>query len=196
MSAPTKPDTHVLYRFFDAEDTLLYIGITMNPVTRFRAHRADKDWWCEVANIRIETFDDRSALEAAERDAINSEKPKYNVVHNGGKPASVKATPRKGSARMSPIQVGDWIAAGMSDGRCFVGAIAASDETWLSIRQKDFFTGEITPDVAVVRWADVKDMELAYPEDAVRGLFGELMMQDEHLGRFQTSWTDRRGADQ
>lgn len=38
---------HVLYRFYGATGQLLYVGITMNPVQRFRSHRGTKDWWCE-----------------------------------------------------------------------------------------------------------------------------------------------------
>ena len=82
MSAPAKSDTHVLYRFYDAEGALLYIGITNNPPARFRQHRGAKSWWDAVANIKLETFDSRRALEVAERGAIKSEKPKYNIAMN------------------------------------------------------------------------------------------------------------------
>ena len=73
---------HALYRFFDAEGRLLYIGISMNPPYRFGQHADDKPWWAEVARIAMETFPDRSAVLAAERRAIQTEQPLYNVVHN------------------------------------------------------------------------------------------------------------------
>ena len=74
---------NVLYRFIDSSGRLLYVGITMNPPQRFKAHQGDKDWWAEVSEIKIQTFDTRDLLVQAEKDAIVAEKPLYNVVHNG-----------------------------------------------------------------------------------------------------------------
>jgi len=74
---------HCLYRFFDVEGELLYVGITMNPSSRWKAHGRDKAWWTEVAHIAIEVHPDREAVLEAEQEAIAAEAPKYNVVHNG-----------------------------------------------------------------------------------------------------------------
>jgi len=74
---------HVLYRFYSATGQLLYVGITMSPPKRFAQHSKDKSWWGEVSGITVETFISREELELAERRAIQVERPKYNVVHNG-----------------------------------------------------------------------------------------------------------------
>jgi hypothetical protein len=74
-------DQHALYRFFDADENLLYIGITMNPAQRWRAHAHDKQWWHEVADIRIEKQSSRAAALTAEAVAIREECPRYNIVH-------------------------------------------------------------------------------------------------------------------
>lgn len=82
-SAPaTDAAAHVLYRFFSKTGQLLYVGITMNPPERFKAHRQEKAWWGQVAGITCESYDNRSDLMAAERRAIQVERPKHNVVHN------------------------------------------------------------------------------------------------------------------
>jgi predicted GIY-YIG superfamily endonuclease len=73
---------HVLYRVYDAQGALLYIGITMNPGSRFAQHSEDKPWWTDVADIRVEHYGSREEVLAAERDAIKSEHPRFNVVHN------------------------------------------------------------------------------------------------------------------
>jgi len=73
---------HALYRFFDAEADLLYVGISINPGYRFSQHRDDKPWWTEVSDIKIEPFADRRSVMDAERAAIIAEQPRYNVVHN------------------------------------------------------------------------------------------------------------------
>jgi len=76
----TRP--HALYRFFDASDVLLYVGITVDPGARFKKHRGDKPWWSEVDRIDIEHFETRRQAEIAERTAIKEEQPLHNVVHN------------------------------------------------------------------------------------------------------------------
>lgn len=70
---------HVLYRFFDAEGVLLYVGITCNPGTRMMTHARQKSWWSQVASSTMQHLDSREALEDAERLAIRSEFPKYNL---------------------------------------------------------------------------------------------------------------------
>jgi predicted GIY-YIG superfamily endonuclease len=75
---------HVLYRAYDAQGVLLYIGITMNPGNRFAQHSEDKPWWADVAEIRVEHFGSRKRVLAAERAAIQAERPCFNVIHNSG----------------------------------------------------------------------------------------------------------------
>lgn len=43
--------THALYRFYDAAGALLYVGITIDPGSRWRSHAHDKPWWQQVAQI-------------------------------------------------------------------------------------------------------------------------------------------------
>lgn len=86
---PIPAEINALYRFFGADDALLYIGITINPGSRWRSHSKDKPWWHEVAKVTVEQFDSREAVEVAERAAIQAERPKYNVVHNRHRPLVV-----------------------------------------------------------------------------------------------------------
>lgn len=87
----------VLYRFFDAEDNLLYIGITNSPLTRFSSHQADKSWFRRVVRSTMVQFATRAELAAAEIAAIQSEKPKpkYNVAYSVTSPTDrIGVTPR------------------------------------------------------------------------------------------------------
>lgn len=80
-----------LYRFYDSAGQLLYIGITNRVPRRLDEHGDDKPWFLNVARVEIEHHADRYAALAAEKTAIKSERPKYNVVHNrGGRPAPAK----------------------------------------------------------------------------------------------------------
>lgn len=86
MITPPRPTT--LYRLFNADDQLLYVGIAGNPGRRWEQHRGDKLWWGDVARTTLEHFDTREEAERAEITAIKTEHPLRNIVHNrGGKPA-------------------------------------------------------------------------------------------------------------
>lgn len=74
---------HVLYRFYNATGQLLYVGITMDPPTRFRGHAEAKEWWAQVSGITVENYQSRNELAAAERRAIQVERPLHNIIHNG-----------------------------------------------------------------------------------------------------------------
>lgn len=76
-------DSPVLYRLYNAEGRLLYIGKTMNHWTgRMSGHRNTQPWWHEVAQVRLEPYHTEHELSAAEVAAIKAEQPRYNVVHN------------------------------------------------------------------------------------------------------------------
>lgn len=90
--------SHVLYRFFNDLDELLYVGITGNPATRFRQHEIEKAWWSQVAHIRLEHFASREQLEDAEIRAIQSENPRYNIVRSRKPKEVVEAAIAEASA--------------------------------------------------------------------------------------------------
>lgn len=72
-----------LYRFFDAQDRLLYVGISTWGIRRWREHSRSKDWWPDVVRTTIEHYPSREAAAAAEVEAIRTEHPLYNVAHTG-----------------------------------------------------------------------------------------------------------------
>lgn len=83
MSATTAPGKPlILYRFYDNQDNLLYIGITNSPQARWNNHRNDKSWFKHVVRSTMEHFATRAELEAAEIQAIQTEKPRHNVTHS------------------------------------------------------------------------------------------------------------------
>jgi predicted GIY-YIG superfamily endonuclease len=82
VSAGRKPhEPTTLYRLFDDDMRLLYVGIAGNPGRRFEQHAIDKPWWGEVAFVRTRHFETRSDALDAERQAIQEENPRHNVVH-------------------------------------------------------------------------------------------------------------------
>lgn len=69
-----------LYRFYDHADRLLYVGISLHAAQRAAEHRADKQWWSDVARMDVEHLNSRVEALEAELIAIRSERPIHNVT--------------------------------------------------------------------------------------------------------------------
>lgn len=68
-----------LYRMFDKDGRLLYVGISRSAVARFAQHGRQQTWIMEVARVEIETREcTRQEILAAELQAIRVERPIYN----------------------------------------------------------------------------------------------------------------------
>lgn len=75
------PGASYVYRLFDANDTLLYIGIATAPLERWRSHYGTS-WWSTVVRAHLQFHEDRKSAERAEIEAIGSEHPKHNKLHS------------------------------------------------------------------------------------------------------------------
>lgn len=72
-----------LYRHFDANDRLLYVGISLSAVQRLAQHRHSAHWFKKIVSVGIEWFPSREAAIEAEAAAIQLEKPLHNIALNG-----------------------------------------------------------------------------------------------------------------
>ena len=79
----TPPTRTALYRHFDVEGRLLYVGISLNAVARLAQHRETAHWFGQIARIEVEWHESRMLAEAAERKAIKAERPAHNLAHAG-----------------------------------------------------------------------------------------------------------------
>jgi hypothetical protein len=70
----------MLYRLIDEAGVLLYVGMTSGVNARLNAHARLQPWWPRVASCRLEMFESRAALAAAELLAIESEHPVYTKL--------------------------------------------------------------------------------------------------------------------
>jgi len=75
-------EMETLYRLFDDDGQLLYVGISSNWRERFHAHEKNQSWWDLVTNITLERFESREAVAEAERVAIKLERPSKNKQHS------------------------------------------------------------------------------------------------------------------
>jgi len=68
-----------VYRHFNQDGELLYVGAAMNGFQRLLVHRDKSFWFREIAVVTIQHFATREEALEAENLAIASENPRYNV---------------------------------------------------------------------------------------------------------------------
>jgi hypothetical protein len=175
---PTKP--HVLYRFFDRTDALLYVGVSVDFAKRLGQHRKGKHWWPEVDHITIEHFDNRRDVLAAEKAAIESECPLYNVDHNelveAGFPTLADA--RAEGQRDLAFQLMDYLP-----------GEEATERAWADVAQTPYdemYNGDSIVQAALVAMSQAQE-RLWKLEDSLRNLIDALprdeMQQDWKIAR-------------
>lgn len=141
-----------LYRFYDQDGSLLYVGIAENPRTRQKQHARQAHWWPEVDQSRttVEWHEDRILASAAETAAIIGENPRYNIVGSPRRtfPKRPRLTEINGHRAMSITElrahVGERIEVAFfrkevtvitRHGRPAAAVISASDYEWLQERR-------------------------------------------------------------
>lgn len=70
-----------LYRYFNSDDRLLYVGITGDNTKRQSQHKRNSFWFGEIAKATFQHFDNRGEAAQAEVTAIQNEQPLYNTQH-------------------------------------------------------------------------------------------------------------------
>lgn len=83
--------THYVYRCYDSEGRLLYIGCTQDLAARMAVHECDidnpasRELMPRLHRVEYVEYPDRESALAAEREAIELEAPLLNTHHNGGR---------------------------------------------------------------------------------------------------------------
>lgn len=67
-----------VYRFYDADNRLLYVGMTLDRDLRWNNHASTKAWWPQVARQEVTWYETKRHAREAEREAISAEGPIYN----------------------------------------------------------------------------------------------------------------------
>lgn len=79
------PENHgFVYWLYAEDDSLLYIGSTINVKRRMTQHKSIQPWWPQVAVLKTKTeaYPTVEAARAAETRAIIAERPRHNDSHN------------------------------------------------------------------------------------------------------------------
>jgi hypothetical protein len=70
---------HYVYRLYDNESRLIYVGCSHEPEQRIKRHRSTQWWAPQIAKVRVKVYPSRSAGLAAETEARNTEHPRWNI---------------------------------------------------------------------------------------------------------------------
>jgi excinuclease UvrABC nuclease subunit len=73
-----------VYRIYDGEGSLLYVGMGRNPMNRWSSHSEQHPWWQRAATFRVEWFETRKAAAQEEMRAIRGENPECNIYGRPG----------------------------------------------------------------------------------------------------------------
>lgn len=184
--------SHYLYRLFNKNDELLYVGISKSAIHRLHQHLEKQPWAEQVAKQTIERFPHRAALEAAEKVAIQNEHPIHNITHNKPKRDVVVAPDWVAKG----VRIGECVALGLFTGECPIGMVEAVDERFIRLVLKDQMSGYYGGPSRAFRVVDVDTIYYAWvKETKIGSLSGEVTryIEDEHLDRFQERWFKKYG---
>lgn len=94
-----------VYRLFDEDGNLLYVGISYTPLRRFSQHLAKGRRW---HSSEVEWFSDRATAEDEEAVAIWQERPRWNKAN----PVVEQHRPRRGP-RLADVTAAGELAANL-----------------------------------------------------------------------------------
>lgn len=76
------PGQDFIYRLYDHEMNLLYVGITWNPFVRWTDHSKTKTWWESVAYADVHLCADNRDARSWETWCIKNQNPVHNKHQN------------------------------------------------------------------------------------------------------------------
>lgn len=68
----------ILYRLFDEDEVLLYVGVTDDIIRRLKRHMKTQPWANRIAMVSVEDFDTRDIALEMEREVVVAERPLFN----------------------------------------------------------------------------------------------------------------------
>lgn len=70
---------HFVYRFYNSDGEILYVGYTNSPSRRWSSHQRSKSWWSEVSYKSFDVYNSSEEALIAEAVQIRDLEPLYNV---------------------------------------------------------------------------------------------------------------------
>lgn len=158
-----------LYRHFDAEGALLYVGISLSAVQRLSQHKSGSKWFEQIRRVTIEWHDSREKALRAEATAISQENPRHNLQ----RPAKPKVEPNRPMAvrHLKSGRIDGWyMRPGDAEHICgWFGATFPNDRFDV-VESKGGPDSYITREMAL-RWPDWAEWAASPPDHAAGDAF-------------------------
>lgn len=110
-----------LYRQFNCDGALLYVGVANDPAARLQQHMRTSGWGSQIASVAIEWHADRDTAEMAEWAAIQSEDPMHNTKRTVHPPKQRPTAPRWAKTQNSIVAEIDAFLAQTGMGQTYFG---------------------------------------------------------------------------
>lgn len=145
----TPAERTALYRLFNSEGALLYVGITNAPDIRWKAHSYKKPWWPDVSEKTVMWFDDRTAAATAEARAIRLETPQWNIAQpdeadpfRGGGGTKLGGRPATGQTPVVTVRIPPDLFAELKriaeeEGRSVSSLLIEAMHDWVTKKRRD-----------------------------------------------------------
>ncbi len=153
-----------VYRVYDIDGGLLYIGASVDPDVRMRTHRNTSAWWHLHSWFEERWFPSAREAAAAERRAILEENPRFNKLPGGYSLTRTAATPAVLAGPLPPIMGA--IADKRAERRRVQKQIAAENALVTELVQQAFAEGHKWEEIA--KAADVSKARVYQLRDGRR----------------------------
>lgn len=133
-----------LYRHFDADGRLLYVGIAWCTTERLMGHKSGSHWFGQITRIEIERFPTRRGALDAETTAITNENPVFNIqseVRRGSNCLSDEAKAEKREWARRALAAGVKVRANAALGALKATALAAEQGDFERARWSTAYLG-------------------------------------------------------
>jgi len=90
-----------VYRFYAADLSPLYIGMSCGTPGRWDQHRKTAEWWTLAEYVAVSFYPSYADIKVAEKAAIRNEQPRFNKVHLRGvatAPVPLHGEPKEAAA--------------------------------------------------------------------------------------------------
>ncbi len=84
-----------VYKLYDADGRLLYVGVTRHGYRRLNQHAKEKPWWSEVVKAEFEHLPDTRSAFAREAVLIRTASPAYNIAQPRPVAPARRGAPRR-----------------------------------------------------------------------------------------------------
>jgi len=72
--------THFVYKQYDEQNQLLYVGCTSAPRVRMALHRNNSPWFSKIDRVEIKAFTSKLEAVSEETRSIVKDQPKFNIA--------------------------------------------------------------------------------------------------------------------